>query len=206
MKFSSLLTDYRLSMVIDTSVVINLHACGHGVQIVAAIPNPILIPRIAVDELQFGTAERNFLQSLFDSRLVMPVELDEDEYLVFQELTSISPTVDDGEAATIAVSHGRNALAIIDDRKGRARATSVIPSSEPGWSLDLLCHFEVISQLGSTVHTEAIYLALHKGRMRIPAQRTDEVISLVGIERAKECTCLPGYKERFGLRSTNSAP
>src|SRR5579885_945233 len=133
MKFSSLLTDYQLSIVIDTSVVINLHACSFGVQIVSAIPNPIVVPQIAVDELPLGTPERNFVQGLFDARLVTPIELSDDEYLVFQELTSISPTVDDGEAATIAVSHGRNILAIIDDRKGRARATTLIPSSEPGW-------------------------------------------------------------------------
>lgn len=205
MKFSSLLTDHQLPMVIDTSVVINLHACSYGVQIVAAIPNPILIPRIAVDELPVGTAERNFVQSLFDAGLVTPVELSDDEYVVFQELISISPTVDDGEAATIAVSHGRNIVAIIDDRKGRARATTLVPSSEPGWSLDLFSHAQAISQLGNGVHAEALYLALYKGRMRIPAERTDEVISLVGIQRAKDCTCLPGYKERFSPRSTSDA-
>jgi len=204
MKFSSLLTDYRLSMVIDTSVVINLHACTYGVQIVSAIPNQLVIPTIAVDELPVGTAERNFLESLFDAGLVAAVELADDEYQVFQELTSISPTVDDGEAATIAVSSGRNILPIIDDRKGRARAITLIPSLEPGWSLDIFNHAEVVSDLGNSIHADAVYLALYKGRMRIPSERTDDVIALVGVERAKDCTCLPGYKERFGPQSSSA--
>jgi len=43
----------------------------------------------------------------------------------------------------------------------------------------------------------ALYLALRVGRMRIPEEHCDEVVKLIGIERAKECSCLPKHRRKF---------
>ena len=119
---------------------------------------------------------------------------EEDE--IFEKLVT---TLDDGESATIAIAVNRSFLPIIDEKKGRARAALLQRSLEPGWSLDLLRHPQVISTLGSPTDVDALFLALRESHMRIPEERTDEIIALIGEDRAKECTCLPGYKKRFGL-------
>lgn len=40
------------------------------------------------------------------------------EYEIFHELTSTSPSLDDGEAATIAIAAARHFLPVIDERRG----------------------------------------------------------------------------------------
>ncbi len=64
---------------------------------------------------------------------------------------------------------------------------------EPGWSLDLLRHPSVVQSLGERLTADIVYLALRHGRMRIPAECTDEILALIG-ERALECSCLPNFR------------
>jgi hypothetical protein len=54
-----------------------------------------------------------------------------------------------------------------------------------------------VAALGDQSALEALYLALRDGRMRIPSESADGVIALIGMERSQDCTCLPGYRERF---------
>lgn len=35
----------------------------------------------------------------------------------------------------------------------------------------------------------------------IAPDHADQVISVIGLEQARKCTCLPGYKERFQILS-----
>jgi predicted nucleic acid-binding protein len=195
MNFSSILTDPDLPLAIDTSVVVNLHACTFGVQIMAAIPNRIILPQIAADELKAGTSERDFVDNLVNQKMLELSELTDDEYELYENLIS---SLDDGESATLAIAITRKLFPTIDEKKGRTRAIALVPALEPGWSLDLLRHPQVLSKLGSPSDVEALYLALREGRMRIPDERAEEVIALIGKERAAECLCLPDYKLRFG--------
>ena len=194
MNFSSLVSSPLIQLVVDTSVLVNLHACTFGKQILAALPNKKLVTQIAVEELSPGTDERGFLDDLVKANLIELALLTDPEYELYEKLIT---TLDDGESATIALAITRQVFPFIDERKGRARACSIQPSLEPGWSLDLFRHPEVLVQLGSPLDTDALFLALKEGRMRIPEDRTDEVISLIGTQRAVECVCLPGYKKRF---------
>jgi predicted nucleic acid-binding protein len=201
MSCSSSLTDIADPLVLDTSVLINLHACKHGERILAAIPNDIVIPDIVAEELEHETSRRNgefsFLNSLIANGIAVLVNLTDAEYELFQTLTSTSPSLDDGEAATIAVAVTRYFLPVIDERKGRARAGILMKERSPGWSLDLFRHPTTLAALGDHFAVEALYFALRDGRMRIPLESADAVIGLVGMERSRDCTCLPGYRERF---------
>lgn len=89
-------------------------------------------------------------------------------------------------------------LPTIDEKRGRAQASARMKSLDPAWSLDLISHPMVISSLGEQESAEALYLALRDGRMRIPSNSVEYVIRRISAERAIECTCLPGYRERFG--------
>lgn len=75
-----------------------------------------------------------------------------------------------------------------------AHAVSLMTGEEPGWSLDLLRHPGVLQSLDEFQASDAVYLALRHGRMRIPAQYGDYVVRLIGRGRALECSCLPDFK------------
>lgn len=201
MAYSSLLTDNRKTLILDTSVLINLHACRYGDEILSAIPNNIVVADVAAIELNHETSRRqgehDFLHQMVRVGTVAILKLTEAEYRVFYELTSISPSLDDGEAATIAVAASRQVFPVIDERRGRTRAAILMNGQEPGWSLDLFRHPAVASALGLKACADALYLALRDGRMRIPAKEAESVIELLGDERSRHCTCLPRYRERF---------
>ncbi len=201
MNCSSSRTDTVNQWVLDTSVLINLHACKYGERILSAIPNDILVPEIVAGELEHERSRKNgeygFLQALVADQIVTVVGLNDAEYLLFHELTSTSPSLDDGEAATIAIATSRQLRPFIDEQKGRTRAGILLPALVPHWSLDLLRHPVAIATLGVQHAVDALYHALRDGRMRIPAESADDVIALIGVERARDCTCLPRYRERF---------
>lgn len=204
----SSLTDPDITLVVDTSVLINLHACAHGERIMSAVPNLFVVPDIVAGELNSETGvakgQPTFLQNLVDRGKVQVVEMSDAEYETFLSLTSVSPTLGDGEAAAIAIAKSRNTHPVIDDGKGRTRASELVSKRVPAWSLDLILHPAVISAISDTDANDALYLALRLGRMRIPTKSLDSVISRIGRERASQCTCLPGYKDLF-LSSPKSA-
>ncbi len=201
MSYSGSLIDIADPLVLDTSSLINLHACTYGKRILTAIPNKILVPEIVAGELEHETSRKNgeydFLCTLLAGEFVTLAKLTGVESEIFQELTSASSSLDDGEAATIAVATSRYFLPIIDERRGRMHARALMKARDPAWSLDLFRHPMVIATLGDQPALEALYLALRDGRMRIPPESADGVIALVGMERSQDCTCLPGYRERF---------
>jgi predicted nucleic acid-binding protein len=202
---STFLADNLGPLALDTSVLINLNACTYGERILAAIPNDIFVPKIVEGELEHERSRTNgeyqFLQNLVASETIMLAGLTDEAWGIFQELTSSSPSLDDGEAATIAVSATQHFFPVIDEKRGRARATTFIKSGESFCSLDILLHPLVAAELGDDATIEALYKALRNGRMRIPAASVDKVIALIGTERAIHCTCLPGYRERFSPRA-----
>jgi predicted nucleic acid-binding protein len=206
MSCSSSLINIADPLVIDTSVLINLHACKYGERILSAIPNDVVVPEIVAGELEHETSRRNgehpFLHGLVTSGIVALAAMTDAEYEIFHELTSTSPSLDDGEAATIAIAEARHFLPVIDERRGRRRASALMKTRTPGWSLDLFHHPTAIAVLGDQLVIEALYLALRDGRMRIPSESVDNVIALIGMERSQDCTCLPGYRDRF-VRANN---
>lgn len=198
MTFSSSLADDRRPLVLDTSVLINLHACTYGDRVLRAITNDIVVPDIVARELEHETSRKNgdhnFLHNLILGSKMTIANMTDAEYELFATLSGGSPSLDDGEAATIAIAARRGFRAVVDERKGRVRAAALMNDVEPGWSLDLLRHPSVVQSLGEHPAADALYLALRHGRMRIPAERRDEVVELIGRARALECPCLPNFR------------
>ncbi len=194
------LVDCEIPLVLDTSVLINLHACTYGACILKAFPNDILIPETVATELENETSkargEHSFLHNLADDGTVDIVAMTNDEVKRFGQLITGTSSLDDGEAATIAIATMRDFLPVIDEKKGRAKATEIAPHRIPCWSFDLLRHPSVLDHLHDEEATNALYLALHNGRMRIPEESCNDVVNLIGIERALECPCLPNYRQK----------
>jgi len=200
MTYSTSIGDDLIPLVLDTSVLINLYASKSGSAILCALPNQIIVPKIVAAELEHETSKKNgehdFLQELVATHNVRLAVLDHRECALFERLVSGIPSLDDGEAATIAIAAARNYHPVIDERKGRNRAQAHIPNKQPGWSLDLFRHPEVTTKLGGAPSIDALFYALRDGRMRIDESHCDHVVSLIGTHRAVLCKSLPGYKVR----------
>lgn len=200
MTYSSPIVNDAQPLILDTSVLINLHASKYGVRILSALANPILMPAIVIAELENETnksnGEHKFIQDLLSSRKVQSADLSEDEYRLYEQLVSATPSIDDGEAATIAIAVSQNMIPIIDERKGRRQAEALCSGQLPGWSLDLFLHPHVISNLGEADSVDALYLELRDGRMRIHEDHCDHVVGIIGSHRALECNSLPSYKTK----------
>lgn len=194
MTFLNFQDDKSTALVLDTSVMINLHASGRGEQILDALPNPVLVPSEVKRELSLDPTVRDFLVSLFDKERVEEAILTEREVELFSKLVTGVGSLEDGEAATVAISVIRPALPFIDEKKGRSRALEF--GKQSGWSLDLILHPLSTVALASEAVSESVFLALRRGRMRIPAERCEQVVDLIGVSRAMECTSLPNYKVR----------
>lgn len=200
MTYSSSITNYQAPLVLDTSVLINLHACRCGGRILCALANEILVPEIVVSELKHETSRSNgehqFVKDLVADKIVKVVDLDEDGYEIFGSLVVGSSTLGDGEAATIATAARLDCMPVIDDQKGRNQSQVHVADKLPAWSIDLFCHPKVVAELGERLGINSLYLALHDGRMRIHEDHCDYVVNLIGAHRAIKCVSLPGYKVR----------
>ena len=140
MTYSSSLTDDLRPLVFDTSVLINLYACSYGERILTAVPNGIVVPQIVAGELEHETSRKNgehrFLHGLIAGGKVTLGKMTDEENSLFAncargqaenliKLASGSPSLGDGEAATIAIAAKRQLLPLIDDGKARALAFHV---------------------------------------------------------------------------------
>lgn len=200
MTFSSSLDERHGPLILDTSVLINLHASARGADILIALPNQVVVPELVVAELEHETSmengEHRFIQSLATEGAVELSTLTDQEFAIYEELVMGANSLGDGEAATIAMAAARSSIAVVDERRGRNRAGRLIPSEDMAWSIDLILHPVVARVLGRKAQTEAVYLALRNGRMRVHEDHCDQVVGMIGVDRALNCTSLPGFRYR----------
>lgn len=149
-------------------------------------------------ETSHANGENEFIQRLISENVVKVVQMDDAAARLFETMIRSPGSLDDGEAATIAVAVSQGFLPVVDERKGRARAQDLMNGQAPAWSLDMLVHPAVQSELVGDGYIEAVYLALRVGRMRIDEGRCEAVAGLIGFERVLTCNSLPGFKERKG--------
>lgn len=201
MTFSGLGNNQNRALIVDTSVIINLRASRVGDEIIKALPNDLLISDVVLRELRHPTSresgEAAFVDGLIGRGLLEVVEMLEDELEAFVRLVSEHRSLGDGEAATIACAAKRGLDAALDDRKGRDVARGLDASIGLVWTVDLLLAAQVMRSLGIEECIDAVFLALRDGRMRIHEHYLDRVMDLIGVERARECRSLPGYRNLF---------
>lgn len=200
MTYSSCQVSSLTPFILDTSVLINLHASRYGGRIIDALPNAIIVSKIVVSEMEHETSKtkggQQFMKDLVGTSKVSLATMNNREYGLFESLVTGVPSLGDGEASTIVIGVSRGLLPVIDERRGRQRAHVLLSGKHPGWSLDLFRHPQVLAELGPREARDALYYALRDGRMRIDELHCDVVVSVIGVERALECTSLPKYKAR----------
>ena len=200
MTFSSSLDDKPDPLILDTSVLINLHASARGAQILTALPNPVIVPEFVATELEHETSKENgehrFIHALATEGIVELSALTDGESALYEKLVTGGNSLGDGEAATIAMAAERNHIAVVDERRGRKQAGRLMSAGNTAWSIDLILHPIVAKGIGHEAQIEAVYLALRDGRMRLHEDHCDQVVDIIGAHRALNCPSLPGYRHR----------
>ena len=158
MTSSSFPSDPGALVVADASVIINLVATGVAGGIVNAFPNRFLTTTNVRRELWEGRGRGygswDGLKTLITDGSIEPVELQRSDEPVYRSLVegAARETLDDGEAATIAYALGRDAAALIDERKARRICAERFPTLHLASTTDLLLHSLVADALGEGHH------------------------------------------------------
>jgi len=198
MTFSSFLTEEDCQLVLDSSVVINVLATGYAPAIFKALAVPVVVTDYVVCEIEKGTAsggaESGLLNELIADNVVRMAQLEATALQTFYGLVSgtVSVSLGDGEAATLAFAHGSNSSAIIDERKAtRTRiAGERFGTLRLATTIDLLAHPNVCSALGPGVLGDATLRALQFARMQVREHQFEWVVALVGDENVDSCASL----------------
>jgi predicted nucleic acid-binding protein len=186
-------------LIADASVIIGLNASGHARLILELTPARVLVPDNARRELeigkQFGHDDSDQLNELISADLVRYVTLDGSAMTAYEALIdgSLVETLDDGEAAVIALASARGAIAMLDERRARRICRAQFPRVVQGCTAQWLLE---ANALETEIHVRAMLGALRKGRMRVPPEFVDNVVRLIGQEAAAECPSLPRMVRR----------
>lgn len=189
-------------LVADTSVWINLIAGGRALDILGAFDRPTIIPKIAFGELERGRDKGRStaagLATLIDAGHVTVVDLPpaaEDVYLSLVAGRS-SQTLEDGEAATLALALDLGATALIDERKAIGIAATLFPDLNVTTTTDLLLSERIRSVLTPVDLSDALFAMLTEARMRVPDHLLDDVCACLGPAKTLLCLSLPARVRR----------
>lgn len=191
------LSNLRSIIVADTSVLINLDASRHALEIVKALPIPLAMAKSVLGELEDGKAKgKKGLDSIMDlaaKGLIKTLTKGDIAKKIFEGLVigDSASTLDDGEAETIAIAIEQGAMALIDERKANRICSERFPDLPVVCTLDILSHSEVCKALGRPILVEAVESALRDGRMNTPEAYLDWVLDLIGKEKALSLRSLP---------------
>ncbi len=198
-------------LVADASVWINLVAGGRAVDVLRALAMPTVIPSIALGELERGRDKGRSayagITRLIAAGYVTVIDLPEAAENSYLSLVAgrASQTLDDGEAATLALALHLGATALIDERKAIGIAAARFPDLTVATTTDLLLSALVRSVMDADTLAAALFASLTQARMRVPDHLFDDVCDCLGSDRARLCLSLPA-RVRTGLIDIAAAP
>ncbi|SEI15010.1 hypothetical protein SAMN05216228_102888 [Rhizobium tibeticum] len=183
-------------LVVDSSVIINLNATGRASDIVRAFGVTLCASTVVRDELFIdrfnGRDDAGLARALADERLLEFLPFDDDGELIFASLVtgSADQTLDDGEAATLALGlvHGRTV--VIDERKALRIAADRFAAMQVIATADILCSDLILSTFGREQVADLVFNGLTGARMGIPERHHGFVSEILG-PRIAACRSLP---------------
>lgn len=183
-------------VVADASAVINLVASGAFPEIARVLPAPIRVASVVASELESGRTRwstSDDMAELASVGIIKIVDLDEAAAKHFETLVvgAAVDTLDDGEAATIAYALTNKLEALIDERKACRICAERFAALDVTTTVELLLDPAMEVELGSDGVVDALFRALSCGRMRVPSPYLEQVVTILGAERAALCNSLP---------------
>lgn len=191
------LGDADAPLAIDTSVSINLAACGIAPRLLRALGRRVVVVRTVTGELEDGGERGQVVLAAIEQwqrdGLLTVVDLQERSHDAFEQLItgSTTVTIDDGEAATIAHALHITGIAVVDDGKARRIGAQRFPSLRLASTADLMLNPPVVDSLGDVAIADALFNALTGARMRVLPHNVSAVVSRLGPERVAMCHSLP---------------
>ena len=189
--------DHLLLVIADASVVINLNATGCAAAILDALLFRVAVTDVVATELgedrRGGRNDAVLLNELTAAGRIATLPLDEAAAQLFGGLVAgtAADTLDDGEAASIAVAVTCGAILTVDERKARRICAQRFPGLRLLSAVELLLHDDVASRLGRDMQSNAVFRALQTARMRVLPEHADRIVQLIGADRARQCPSLP---------------
>lgn len=183
-------------LVFDASVLINLAHSGICIDFFEALGSECLVESIVWREITEHTKRYQLNINIEDAhrrRIFEIVDMSQNEATNFIKLiTAPYPNaLDEGEAATIAVACGKNAIAVLDERKGLRIAREQIPPVEVLTTLDLFRLVEADLRVAGLSPETALYNSLSQARMRVPKEHEEWVVGQLSEKQIQNCKSLP---------------
>lgn len=184
-------------VVADTSTVINLNATQCAAEILAALPERVVVVDMVAGELEYGRrngrTDADFLAELRKAGFVEVVSLGDAGEVAFEQLVAgaANETLDDGEAATIAYAVEHSLGIVVDDAKARRICRERYGGVRMRSSIEIFQHASLHRALGRERLVAAITDALQIGRMRVLPEHIPWVVELIGHQNASACRSLP---------------
>lgn len=198
----SSLADAQALLIADASTIISVNATGCAKRVIKALPNRVAVVDIVSGELEEGRQRKrqdaDLLKRLVDAGHVEIVQLDAKGEECFEQLVvgAAQMTLDDGEAGTIAYAVATNGIALIDEKKANRICGQRFPELRLACTVDIFMHPDVQNELGKDALADTVFNALCHGRMRVFPHHVNWVIALIGTDRARLCSSLPGSVRR----------
>jgi predicted nucleic acid-binding protein len=202
MTFSSCLTEQSPTLVLDSSIIINLLATGHAEAILQALPGLTCVTETVIGEIKGGAenghGESAKLVELIDSGKLDVVALDNEALESFISIVSgsTSDSLGDGEAATLAFAYRNGLVAAIDEKKARRVAGESFGSLTIATTVDILAYAPVGQVLGKERLSKTVLDALRLARMQVWEPHFDWVVAQIGSANVPLCPSLRRLAKR----------
>jgi predicted nucleic acid-binding protein len=105
-------------------------------------------------------------------------------------------TLDDGEAASIALASALGIAVVIDEGKANKLCVRRFPELVRLSSGDMFLHDAVTSRLGEAAQRDAVFNALIRARMRVQQHHLQAIKALLDPVKLQLCLSLPACMRR----------
>ena len=185
--------DPDVPLVADAGFWINIAAIERPGELLQALRQPVIVPDVALEEIKRGKAtdrqSAGVVEALVSAGHVKLETLPPSALTAYAALVAgpAAKTLDDGEAATLALANALGGVAIIDEQKARRLSPIHFPELRLVYSIEILLSPAVEEAVGRTRVSDAVFAALNISRMRIPSRLVASVIEVIGYDRARLC-------------------
>jgi predicted nucleic acid-binding protein len=195
----------NVSLVADASFWINLAVIERPEELLQTLGQPVIVPDVTLEELKrVGRQPALIVETMLSSGYAKLETLPQSALTAYAALVAgaAADTLDDGEAATLALANALGGVAVIDETKARRLSPIHFPKQRLIYSIEILLSPAVKRALGRIRLSDAVFAALRISRMRVPPELAASVIEIIGHDRAQLCHSLPNHSR--ALNETNS--
>jgi predicted nucleic acid-binding protein len=186
----------EVALIFDASALINIASSGFCSKILASLECNCLCEAIVWREVTYHIKKYNLNKNMEVAAACSLINitdmssLESSMYLDF--ISAMHPnTLDDGEAATMAVAYCRNLIAVLDEKKGRRIANELIPPLKVLSTIDLFRMVENKCQSNGICINSALFNSLAKARMRVLFEDEEWVVQRLSKDQIQHCRSLP---------------